>query len=329
MTPNINLSVSLTPELRLEQALKDAGIENPASVICLTISGTMTEDDFRYIGQNMAKTLNELDMSNATVEGIFSLHGCEGLSSISIPASVESICITAFEDSEFLSEVTVHPDNPVYASENNVIFSKDKTKLLFFPQVFYLGEYIIPDSVTEIGNFAFSDCQGLTSIVIPASVTEIGKDAFYCYYPLCSELISITVHPENPAFASVNGVLFSKDMTELLVYPTGLRGGYAIPDSVVKIRDGAFLTYPDLTSVNIPASVIEIGDLAFSRDGTFEDTIFVTVHPDNPVYASENGKIKRKRKPKEIKKIKTLKDLHDLFNVPEKYRVMDEDSIFF
>jgi len=52
-------------------------------------------------------------------------------------------------------------------------------------------------------------------------------------------------------------------------------------------------------------------------------------HPDNPVYTSENGKIKRKRKPKKIKKIKTLKDLHDLFNVPEKYRVMDEDSIFF
>ena len=53
----------------------------------------------------------------------------------------------------------------------------------------------------------------------------------------------------------------------------------------------------------------------------------ITVHPDNPVYTSENGKIKRKRKPKKIKKIKTLKDLHDLFNVPEKYRVMDEDSI--
>ena len=200
-----NISVSLTPEFRLEQAFIEAGIENPASVTCLSVSGTMTNDDFRYIRQNMAKTLQKLDLSEATVEGIFSLQGCEGLISISIPASVESICTTAFEDCDYLSEVTVHPDNPVYVSENNVIFSKDKTKLLFCPQVFHAGEYIIPDSVTEIGNFAFSDCEGLTSIVIPASVTEIGKDAFYCHFPLCSELISITVHPDNPVYASETG----------------------------------------------------------------------------------------------------------------------------
>ena len=119
-----NISLTLTPKLRLKRALKKAGVEDPASVTKLTVSGTFTDDDFRYIREKMAKTLNELDMSNATVEGIFSLHGCEGLISISIPASVESICTTAFEDCEYLSEVTVHPDNPVYASENNVMFQQ-------------------------------------------------------------------------------------------------------------------------------------------------------------------------------------------------------------
>jgi len=142
----------------------------------------------------------------------------------------------------------------------------------------------------------------------------------------CSDLTNITVHPDNPAYASDDGVLFNKDRTELLIFPRGRQGDYVIPESVIKIKGFAFRYCIGLTSIVIPRSVKKIEKNAFAD---CHNLTAITVHPDNPVYTSENGKIKRKRKPKEIKKIKTLKDLHDLFNVPEKYRVMDEGNIFF
>ena len=62
-----NISLTLTRKLRLAQALKNAGIENPAAVSRLTVAGTMTDDDFAYIRENMAETLQELDMGEALV----------------------------------------------------------------------------------------------------------------------------------------------------------------------------------------------------------------------------------------------------------------------
>jgi hypothetical protein len=64
----MNITVTLTPELRLEQALKEAGVENPASVTNLAIAGTMTKDEFYFISENMAKTLQKLDLGEAMLE---------------------------------------------------------------------------------------------------------------------------------------------------------------------------------------------------------------------------------------------------------------------
>ena len=64
MTSNTHITVALTPEQRLEQALKNAGIDNPSSVVKLTVTGTVTDDDFRYIRLNMAETL-QFDMDGA------------------------------------------------------------------------------------------------------------------------------------------------------------------------------------------------------------------------------------------------------------------------
>ena len=95
MTQNIQISVTLTPELRQEQALKKAGVETPSTVTRLTVTGMLTEADFGYIRENMAKTLKELDMGEATVKRkIFpdsALRGCTGLTSVIIPDSVTKI----------------------------------------------------------------------------------------------------------------------------------------------------------------------------------------------------------------------------------------------
>jgi len=117
----------------------------------------------------------------------------------------------------------------------------------------------IHDSISEIGYCTYNGYRGLRSVIIPRSVVKIERNAF----DDCSDLTNITVHPDNPAYASVDGVLFNKDRTELLIFPRGRQGDYVVPDSVVKIGRGAFEGCSYLGSVTIPNSVTVIGEGAF------------------------------------------------------------------
>ena len=120
----------------------------------------------------------------------------------------------------------------------------------------------IPDSVTSIGDLAFEECFTLTNVTIPDSVTSIGDYAFVD----CLDLTAITVAAQNLFYSSANGVLFDKNQTTLIEYPSGKVGSsYAIPYGVTSIGDLAFEECFTLTNVTIPDSVTNIG-----REG-FED----------------------------------------------------------
>lgn len=118
----------------------------------------------------------------------------------------------------------------------------------------------IPASVKSIGAAAFTNCPELTSINIPASVTNIGGSAF----ARCYALSAIHVDPANPAFCSVDDVLFTKDMTRLIHYPANNeRVNYSVPDGVVAIDWGSFMESDFLSSVTIPDTVIDMGGPTF------------------------------------------------------------------
>ena len=183
-----------------------------------------------------------------------SFDGCISLTSITIPSSVVTIG-SSFYNCSSLTSIIVDENNPNFCDKDGVLFSKDMTRLIRFPEG-KAGEYEIPNSVTKVID-AFSQCSKLTSITISSSVID-----FLGIWG-CSNLKSIIVDKSNPNYCDIDGVLFSKDGSELIYYPNGRVGDYRIPNSVMRIGWDAFRDCAGVTSVIIPNSVEEIESGAF------------------------------------------------------------------
>jgi hypothetical protein len=157
-----------------------------------------------------------------------------------------------------LSAITVDAGNADYNSTNGVLLDKSRTYLLAYPGGL-VGGYTIPASVTVIASAAFEYGAGVTSVSIGTNVTSIGQSAFYD----CANLQAITVNPANQYYSSVNSVLFDKNQTDLIQYPSGLAGSYIVPGTVTNIESGAFGDSAGLVSVVIPDSVRSLGAQTF------------------------------------------------------------------
>ena len=185
---------------------------------------------------------------NLTGIGEYTFYGCSKLENIIIPESVTKIEKDAFAFCSMLESINI-PDG-VTSIE---------------PYTFYccykLADIKIPPNVTMIGDSAFASCEAIESITIPKSVTDIGLKSFYS----CDKLVSIIVDPDNPAYLSDEyGVLYNKDKTKLIHYPSAnTNTRYIIPDSVTKIDKYAFY-YTALENITIPDSVTNVNDYAFS-----------------------------------------------------------------
>lgn len=153
------------------------------------------------------------------------------------------------------------------------------------PNLFYyhrnVKSVMLPESLLYIDGSAFYKAKSLEKINIPKNMRSIDGNVFYC----CTSLKEITVHPENAYFCSVDGVLFDRKMTTLLVYPEGkVLEQYNIPEGVQSIQVSAFGHKFPCRKLGIPASVQSIyydaeeGD-CLDADGS-KRSITLVVYPD-------------------------------------------------
>ena len=223
---------------------------------------------------------------------------CSNLQTLAIGSGLNDFNFDLFSSIPLsLTNITVSADNPYYKSVNNVVYSKDGSELVFCApcntdviipeEVTDIGDYAfyccenlksitIPDSVTNIGDYAFEGCNNLESITIGSGVYQIGSRVFPTYNEYSHDhdhennsdeeyvykLKNVTVSENNPYYKSVDNVIYSKD-GESLIWCSPKKTELVIPYGVTSIGDYAFYNCSALTSISIPDSVTSIGYYAF------------------------------------------------------------------
>lgn len=231
ISASIIIPASVTYE---EQSYSVTSIGNHAFDGCLELTSITIPDSVTSIGD-------------------CAFYGCIGLTSITIPDSVTSIGYEAFFGCSLLTSINVDENNPKYCSKDGIVFSKDKTMLVYYPAGKKNSSYFIPDSVTSIGSYAFDGCGALKTVTFNEN-SQLNTIRRYAFYG-CSTLTSITI----PDGVTSIGDFAFHSCTSLETVTFGGNSQLEV------IGISAFYGCSTLTSIIIPNSVTNIGREAFDR----------------------------------------------------------------
>ena len=230
-----------------------------------------------YSGTESNIIINRIDGKYAIAEiaeGAFA--GNENLVSVELYASVKTIGKDAFYGCTNLTTVTLRPNSTLETIGQGAFTGCTKLSGFQLPaSLKTIGDEafrdctaaaIIFDEATgleSIGDYAFSFCGTGASenvtVTLPQNLTDIGYGAFYG----CLNIRAFDISASNPAFSSIDGILYNKDGTVLELYPPARSGStFTVPSSVKTISGGAFAGAP-LESIVVPQGVTEIGGSAF------------------------------------------------------------------
>ncbi len=202
-----------------------------------------------YTGRIIALVLED----GVTAVGSGNFADCTALRSVSLPASVTELDLKAFSGCVSLAVYNVAAGNPAYASDNGVLFDAGKLKLLSYPAARAGGSYAVPGTVGSIAARAFAGAR-LVSLTVPDSVTSIGEGAFSG----CKNLKSVRLSQN---LTRLEASLFSgcAALEEI-----------SIPDSVTTLGKAVFSGCASLREITVPGGVTVIPEEAFSGCASLE-----------------------------------------------------------
>lgn len=231
----------------------------------MVVSGTGPMDDYEALKGNGWVAVGEYNtpwnsyrnkIKNLIVDegitriGEMAFHDCHFLVKAELASSVDTIGMNSFSLDTNLESVIIPEGSELKRIESSA-----------FASCRNLDGFVFPEKLEVIGNSAFAaygSYSGVEHIELPASVREIGPKAFVN----AKYINSYSVAEDNPYYTSSGGVLFNKDMTELIAYPPYKGGMYTVPDSVTSIGDYAFYA-STVSIVKFPDGLTSIGTSAF------------------------------------------------------------------
>jgi hypothetical protein len=272
----------------------------------LTITGTGSVDTDPWYNQisKIKRVVIESGVTSINIDGAFAY--CDNLTSVSIPASVDSLARNSFASCERLSEVKLERDYPnmdnvfqespwwtenaprsgtclngltwkldndgtmtISGSGNLTIIENWSVRQPWYALRYKVKKLVITPGVTAIGEMVFYDHINLVSAVLPESVTSIGYSAF----ENCNKLSSINIP---------SGVTRIEDRT----FSETALSKITIPKGVTYIGIKSFWMCKNLTTIHIPSGASYIGDVAFNNCAKLQS---ISVDSQNKTYCSTNG----------------------------------------
>lgn len=284
---NIELPESINYKgktVRVESINKDAFVR------CKLLKSIYIPGSIKSIGDSAFMSCSALVSitfaENSALENIGrdAFSGCSALTDIFIPERVMSIGKEAFNRCSALTGINVDKKNRYFESVEGVLYNKNITKLIKYPEAKAADAFVMPESVkiietyalsnvklrsvelsrnlTYIGRHATSWCKNLTKIHLPEKVDHIDE---YAFCGSCS-VEEITAADGNAHFRSIDGNLYSKDGKTLVQYAVGKQNDkFILPHGVREIGIGALYGAKNLKDVELPMGLIVINKQAFDE----------------------------------------------------------------
>ena len=258
---------------------------------------TIIGDEFTVIGINKYAFISNHDITSISCPptirfiGDSAFYHCSRLKSIELPDSLESIgemcfSLSGIESIKIPDKIRVIKKNTFFAcSLKKVIFPEELdsieseafyqcgglTDISPFPEgTIYIGErafqmcpvneITLPESLKYIGESAFEDCR-IQELYIPKNVVYLGYK--FVAPNIFSCLSAINVNPENDFYSSIDGVLYDKQMTRLIVCPKMYEGNLTLPETITSIDDFCFYLCNNIESITFPKGLKSIGKYSF------------------------------------------------------------------
>lgn len=237
-------------------------------------------------------SLAEVNMEGAGAIGKSAFMNCTSLKELNFPANTTAIGETAFSGCVLLQSADLSKTSVEAISKQAFLNCSSVTELSIgsatkeigqeaFKGCSALKDLSISNGLETIGNSAFQGCLLLAEVILPWSLQSLGTDVFAD----CNFLESVEVMAGNETYASIDGVLFDKKYTQLILYPVNRSGELRIPNTVTSLAAGVFKGTPiteialpntvttlaessfegckNLTSITLPSNLTSIGDRAF------------------------------------------------------------------